>query len=290
MPRINCFLHGLALLMGICMGSNISAQTTLAYWNFNQPPENGQNWAAALPADIGNGRLTHTFEEVVSYAGTTINGLSGETNGGSFCPRGGSELCNNQRWLQVQVSDVEAKTLLLTYVTRRTSTGFSRQQIMYSLDDGASWNLEREVDLSDFSNSWVYRQVVEVPFTQSAALPSGNDFLIRIVVDGAARSDGNTRIDNLHLQVLEALSTTSDVINSETTYFFYNPFDEVLEPIGLSGGPFGLCIYDGLGRLRFQGEISQGAAVSMRGLRAGLYFVVLQHRDGSKTSSKFFVK
>lgn len=33
MTRINCFLHGLALLMGICMGSNISAQTTLAYWN-----------------------------------------------------------------------------------------------------------------------------------------------------------------------------------------------------------------------------------------------------------------
>ena len=122
-------LSGL-LLITMLLPVMLWGQSLMYYWNFNDNvPGSNQNWQQPIPATIGTAEITYTFTEAFSFAGTTINGIDGEVNGGSLAPRGGTDLVNNGEYFTIAAPTTGYQDIVLTYPTRRTSTGFHTQQI-----------------------------------------------------------------------------------------------------------------------------------------------------------------
>src|SRR5690606_22824009 len=92
----------------------MAAQNTIAYWNFNIEEFSG-NWPQPIAATLGEASITYTFSQAVSFAGTGINGLDNETNGGSFCPQGGAGNENNGRWLVLSLPALTVSEMTLSY-------------------------------------------------------------------------------------------------------------------------------------------------------------------------------
>ncbi|MDP2172868.1 MAG: hypothetical protein Q8J62_03750, partial [Candidatus Cloacimonadaceae bacterium] len=140
-----------AMLAIVCA----NAQTLVYYWNFNTgAPGTDLSWTQPIPATTGNGQIIFTFTESYSFTGTTINGVTGESNGGSFAPRGGLEMVNNGAHFTMNVPTTGYENIVLTYPTRRTSTGFTTQEIQYSTD-GTNFVTKETVDISGYENNWV---------------------------------------------------------------------------------------------------------------------------------------
>ncbi len=181
----------------------LAAQNTLAYWNFNGEEFSG-NWPQPIAATLGEASITYTFSQAVSFAGTGINGIGNETNGGSFCPQGGTNSENNGRWLLFSLPALTVSEMTLSYATRRTGTGFTSHEVQYTVD-GITWISYQVVDISGYENSWQASQVVEVIFTGIEGMTDNEDFAIRIVLEGATGPAGNTRFDNVLLQTSEGI-------------------------------------------------------------------------------------
>jgi hypothetical protein len=187
------------LITALCFFTSVSAQTIVNYWNFNDnaPPTN-TNWDQPIPAQIGNGQITYTFTEAFSFAGTTINGIEGEVNGGSFSPRGGVDNINNGAWFTMSVPTSGYQDIILTYPTRRTSTGFTTQEIQYTIN-GSTWLTKETIDISGYENNWLATQLVTVNFSGVPDVDDNPDFAIRIVLTGCSSSAGNNRFDNIQI-------------------------------------------------------------------------------------------
>ena len=184
-----------ALMLALCL----NAQTLMHYWNFNTgAPGTDQNWTLPIMAATGSGQLTHTFTEAYSFTGTTINGVAGESNGGSFAPRGGIDMVNNGAHFTLSVPSTGFENIVLTYPTRRTSSGFHTQEIQYSTD-GTTWQPKETVDISGYENNWVSTQLVTVDFTGIAGVDNNPNFKIRIILTGATSAVGNNRFDNIQV-------------------------------------------------------------------------------------------
>ncbi len=174
-------------------------QITFVYWNFNQDvPANNTNWAQPIPSTLGNGQLSFTFTQAYSFGGTTINGVTDEVNGGSFSPRGGVENENNGRFFTLSFSTLGYKDISLSYPTRRTTTGFTHQEILYTTN-GIDWQTKQTVNISEFENNWVAGQLISVDFTGIEGIDNNPNFAIRIVLTGASAEAGNNRIDNIEV-------------------------------------------------------------------------------------------
>ena len=177
----------------------VQAQTLLYYWNFNTGvPPTDQSWVQPIAATQGDAQITYTFTEAFSFTGTTINGVDGETNGGSFCPRGGLDNVNNGAYFTLTASTVGYDEIILTYPTRRTSTGFSSQEVKYTID-GTNWITRETIDISAYENNWVPAQLVSVSFSGIAGVGNNPNFAIRIVLTGASSAVGNNRFDNIRI-------------------------------------------------------------------------------------------
>lgn len=208
MKKFNFSVNFLVLAVLLFSPTTSAWSQTIAYWNFNDgPSDNNVNWPSTVPADLGSANLSHNFANVVSFGGTGINGVESELAGGSFCPQGGEANSNNGKWLQLEVPALASGSITLSYASRRTSTGFTTHQIDYSTD-GSTWTTLETIDISGWGNSWVAGQVVEVVFDGLPGMHNNADFSIRIVVDGASSTMGNTRFDNLRLEALEGYVST----------------------------------------------------------------------------------
>ncbi len=186
----------LALLLVFGM---VHAQTLVYYWNFNAgTPAQDQTWAQPIASTIGDAELTYTFTEAFSFAGTTINGVDGEVNGGSFAPRGGVDAQDNGESFTLSFSTVGYDNIIVSYPSRRTSTGFTTQTFEYSID-GDNWITKETVSLVGWENNWVAGQMVEVDFSGIAGVADNPNFAVRVVLDGATSSAGNNRIDNIRV-------------------------------------------------------------------------------------------
>ncbi len=175
------------------------SQTLLCYWNFNYgAPATDQTWAQPIPATVGNAQLIYTFTDAFSFGGTLFNGVYGEVVGGSFCPRGGLDNVNNGEYFTMMASTLGYDSISLSYPTRKTSTGFSTQEIQYTLD-GTNWISKETVSLTGFENNWVATQMVNVDFSSIAGAANNANFGIRVVLDGAGSATGNNRIDNIRI-------------------------------------------------------------------------------------------
>lgn len=179
--------------------SFLQGQTLIYYWNFNDNvPGSNENWAQPIAATIGNAEISYTFTEAYSFGGTTINGIDGEENGGSFAPRGGADNINNGEHFTMSVSTAGYQDIILTYPTRRTGTGFTTHEVQYTVD-GSSWITKETFDISGFENNWVAGQLITVNFSGDAGVDDNEDFAIRIILTGATSAAGNNRFDNIQI-------------------------------------------------------------------------------------------
>ena len=190
----------LAVLLTLGM---VHGQTLVYYWNFNTgTPAQDQTWAQPIASTIGDAELTYSFTEAFSFQGTTINGIDGEVNGGSFAPRGGSgsddQFENNGEYFTLTFSTVGYDNIVVSYPSRRTSTGFTTQTFEYTIN-GQDWLPKEEVSLVGWENQWMASQMVEVDFSGIAGVGDNPNFAVRVVLDGASSSAGNNRIDNIRV-------------------------------------------------------------------------------------------
>jgi hypothetical protein len=191
----------LAIALLFSFSANLlQGQTLMYYWNFNDnvPPTN-TNWSQPIPATIGSAEITFTFTEAYSFAGTTINGIDGEVNGGSLAPRGGTDNVNNGKYFIMTASTAGYQDIILSYPTRRTTTGFTTQEIQYTID-GSTWLTKETVDISGFDNNWLASQLITINFSGISGVDDNEDFAIRIVLTGATSAAGNNRFDNIQIR------------------------------------------------------------------------------------------
>lgn len=186
----------LALLLMVC---GVFAQTILHYWNFNNStPATDTNWTQPIAAAQGTGQIAYTFSEAWSFTGTTINGVTGEVNGGSFCPRGGVDNVNNGAYFTITAPTTSMDNIVMTYATRRTTTGFNSHEVKYTID-GSTWLTKETLSLVGFENNWVPGQMFTVDFTGVTGVANNPNFAIRMVLTGATSATGNNRFDNIQI-------------------------------------------------------------------------------------------
>ncbi|MBE0661502.1 MAG: choice-of-anchor J domain-containing protein [Bacteroidales bacterium] len=196
--NLHSIFSALAITLLLVFATNaLHAQTLLYYWNFNDNvPATDENWTQPIMSQIGDAEISYTFTEAYSFSGTTINGIEGEVNGGSFAPRGGVDVVNNGAYFTITAPTTGYQDIILTYPTRRTSTGFHTQEIQYTID-GTNWLPKESIDISLFVSNWVEGQVINVNFSGVAGVDDNPDFAIRVILTGAGTSAGNNRIDNI---------------------------------------------------------------------------------------------
>lgn len=208
--RLNLFIQFLVVMF--ILTPSLNSQTLLYYWNFNQNvPESSVNWVSPITDTINNAQLTYTMANAVSFGGTAINAATGDVvNGGSFCPTGGAANVNNGTHLQLNIPTTGYSDISISYAVRKTSTGFTSQEIQYTLN-GTDWISKETKDISTYSNSWVAGQIITIDFSSIAAVDNNANFAVRIIFTGATAEAGNNRIDNI--KVLGNPPTTNYAVN-----------------------------------------------------------------------------
>ena len=240
----NTLNKAFALFAALILFFNIGwAQTEqIHYFNFNDNVPASGNWIQPIDATVGTGSLIYTFENAVSFAGTTINGNTGEVNGGSFVPTGGAEtegvFVNNGKHLQLNIPTTGYENVIVSYATRRTSTGFTAQTVEYTVN-GSSWSELDVFDITAMENNWLASQVLTLDFSAIEAVNDNSDFAIRIVLNGATSASGNNRFDNI--------SVVGDVITEEpepfTTLFQFSAANANLPTwLGTGNNEIGLAV------------------------------------------------
>ena len=166
----------------------------LAVWNFND---------SNLNVDRGNGTLTSNIiaANILFAAGTTNNARLGDIAGQALSLQGGTGTANNGRNLTFNVSTLGFSSIVVSFATQGTSTGFNSNQFQYSLDG---------LNFIDFGSPYVPLSAfgsVPVVFTLSSILGLNNNpnAAFRIVFNGASSATGTNRIDNF---VVEGTGST----------------------------------------------------------------------------------
>ncbi len=193
--------YGLALIIAV-FSISVYAEEIIHYWNFNENiPESSTNWTQPIPANIGSGTISYNFTQAYSFSGTDLNGIDAEVSGGAFCPRGGTVTDeipeNNGNFFVIYSPTTYFKNIGLSYIARRTATGFATQTISYSLN-GAEF-IDITVHNVPESSSWESSQVVNIDFSSIPETNNNPYFHIRFTLDGASTASGNNRIDNIKL-------------------------------------------------------------------------------------------
>jgi len=195
----NVLFKAFALFFWLLIFTSTSlGQVTIQYFNFNENrPGSSTNWAQPIAAQIGGGQITYTFTEAWDFTGTTLNGEAGEVNGGSFCPRGGASNENNGRHFIITLPTTGYENIVLSYATQRTNTGFTSQQILYSLN---GTDFTDFITITDIPAAFAVRTV---DFSGISGVNDNANFTVKIILDGISSSAGNNRFDNIALRGTE---------------------------------------------------------------------------------------
>ncbi len=169
-------------------------QTTLHYWNFNNPPSaTAPRWGATIPADAGTGVLTHSVTNSDAFQGTTVNAESGVPAGLTFSVVSASLGVNNGKILELSLPSTGFSSLIFSYALQGTTTGFLTNAISYSTDGSTFTNLRTVIpSIGSFTTQ-------TFDFSQVAGVNNNPKFKVRITLDGSTGANGNNRIDNLKL-------------------------------------------------------------------------------------------
>jgi len=193
------------------------SQDLIYYWNFNSnAPATDTNWDQPIAATTGDGEITFTVNEAYSFSGTTINGVSGEVNGGSFAPRGGVDMVNNGKDFTLDIPTTGYSNIIISYPTRRTSTGFTSQEVKYTIN-GSDWVTKETIDISSYASEWNEQQLVTIDFSSIPEVNDNQNFKVRIILTGSSSDVGSNRIDNLIVKG----SNSSEQTNFKKNYIHY---------------------------------------------------------------------
>jgi PEP-CTERM motif len=170
----------------------------IAIWNFND---------SDLTVDHGSGLLTTNFNlanVVFTLGGTTINSRLGDVAGQSLTLQGGTSNVNNGRNLTISLSTAGYTSIIITFASQGTSTGFNNNQFQYSLDG---------VTFIDFGAPYVPATTFGLftyDLSSIVGLNNNPNAAFRIVFNGATSASGNNRIDNLVVEGT-AITTTEPI-------------------------------------------------------------------------------
>jgi hypothetical protein len=173
-----------------------AAADLIAYWNFNSYDGS----ATIVPASLGAGTLTITgFPDanLQNLAGTTINALAADPAGASLTV---TSNVNNGDFLTLEFSMSGYEDLVLTYATRRTSTGFNSDMWSYSTDGLTFVPFGLAVNPTTSTTF----DLITRDFSSIATLDDESTVYLRYEFFGATNSSGNNRIDNIQLNASAA--------------------------------------------------------------------------------------
>ncbi len=146
---------------------------------------------------------------ISNSTGSTVNSQSGDPAGQALLL---SSYANNGSSLTWMSSTAGFNSIDVSFATRRTSTGFSDNQFLYSTDSGASWisfgfpyNPSTSFALQHFDLSGIQ----EINNNPEAGF--------RIVSGGATSSSGNNRIDNLVISAASIIPPGSTPVPEPST-------------------------------------------------------------------------
>jgi hypothetical protein len=203
MPRAGVRVFSLATLAAgaALVSSAANAQTALTVFNFNDATSGaaaGTQNAALFSSDGGlrTSTITTTFDTttITNFAGTTVNAQSGDAAGQALALVGGTTAnpsVNNGARIQFSVSTVGFNSIVVSYATQRTNTGFTSQELFYSLNG------------TTFTSAGTFTTIPTAFVAQTfnlsgvTGLNDNANATFRIVFNGATSAGGNNRIDNL---------------------------------------------------------------------------------------------
>lgn len=222
-------MRKLACLLGVCaLFATVASAGEIAYWNFNDTTNlggsSGDLWrvnpwgtvdnkleyqkdypkwpspAAEISvwgSDTSEGNYVGTnggtaSNNFGSFTGTNLNAQHGDIAGSSFSPVG---TANNGSYFLIEF-DGAYPSVILSYDTRGTGTGYTTHQIDYSTDNGLTWTPKTTFtgrNVTTFST-------LSVDFLNVFANTSGHESnMIRLTVSGCTSASGNNRFDNILL-------------------------------------------------------------------------------------------
>lgn len=183
--------------------SQAAVADELAVWNFND---------SDLNVDHGSGTLTSNLNvvNILFAAGTTNNARLGDSAGQALSLQGGTSNANNGRNVTFNVSTLGFSSIIVSFATQGTSTGFNSNQFQYSLDG---------INFTDFGAPYAPATAfgtfpLVFSLVSIAGLDNNPNAAFRIVFNGATSSTGNNRIDNI---VVEGTSAAVSSIPEPTT-------------------------------------------------------------------------
>ncbi len=184
--------HLFTLLLSLFVIAGASSQVTIHNWNFNVgTPGAGSEWPTSISATTGTGILTHNLDSIVSFTGTTLNAEGGDVAGGCFVPVG---MPLNGDTIYFAVPTTGYVGIILSYATRGTSTGFTSQEILYSLDGSTYIS---DTTITGITTSF---DIKTVNLSDISGADNNPNFKIAIRIDGASSAGGNNRYDNVKIQ------------------------------------------------------------------------------------------
>lgn len=198
------------------------AQEVIHCWDFNSPTGiTGDQFPSNPEVNTnnrvtGDGSITHNFLDATtqSFGGSILNSC-GTSPGQAFVVRGGAGASagngNNGNHIDLNFSTEGFENIILSFWTRRTGSGFTNNQIEYSIDNGLTFSTFPGGSYFPIDNSVGTLESFQVP----SFLEELNDrpnLIIRIVFNGATAASGNNRIDNLKLEGTPINSNDEDSV------------------------------------------------------------------------------
>lgn len=204
-------------LLGL-LAADAAAQTTIAYWNFNNLPAigtAGTPGTGVIPTSVsptsGTASLSLTgwAGTVDDFAGTTLNALNGDVAGASLSLIAGGVAApfpGNGSFIDFTFSTAGLADIAVTFATRGTSTGFDSGIWSYSLNSGASFTASLLPGTATRSTTFA---TTSVDFTVIPDIDDKSVVVLRYTLSGSTTAAGNNRIDNLQIIALSAIPEPS---------------------------------------------------------------------------------
>ncbi len=188
------FKYGFTIGIWFTLASGVAHADLIAYWSFN---DNN------LVVDQGAGSLvTNVPASNQSYlAGTTLNAPAGVVAGNGLVLQ---NQINNGRFLDFHVDTSNFEQIKMTFATQRTATGFSSNQFGISSDAGATFQ-----NIGSPHNPPTTYGLVTFDLSANTAINQNPNAILRITLNGATSSTGNTRIDNVQIMGAGAPMSTA---------------------------------------------------------------------------------
>jgi hypothetical protein len=183
------YIH-LSIFMLFALTASVYGEP-ITVWNFNDAISGATGGEREFSVDRGIGNMTSDFipANISNAAGSTLNGEEGEPAGQALRLSG---YANNGKDLTWMVSTAGYDSIGVIFVTQRSSTGFSDNQFLYSIDSGASWT-----NFGDSFDPGTSFALQSFDLSSITGLNGNPDAGFRIIFGGATSSTGNNRIDNL---------------------------------------------------------------------------------------------